>query len=222
MTEPRLIGVPFSAEMIRALLADRKTQTRRLARWPFEPPPLDDQLDNLGDCETIVATDSEGKQHYVKCPLGSTGDVLWVREAFRLPGFMNADSPLQALAREGDRLREHVEYLADDKGLYPEGRYRPARFMPRALSRITLDVTDFPSLERLRSISTEDALAEGIVSQTPAEYPALTSFGLKEWRWEQCADTATEAYARLFFSLNDQLDPGSNPLVWAATFRRRA
>ncbi len=206
--------IAFSGSMIRAILEGRKTQTRRLVRWPFDGAPSEDHLDNLGDCYTIVAR-RNGKDYFVECPTGIIDDVLWAREAFRLPGWMDSDSPAEALAREGDRLRGAVEYLADQLNTYPEGRYRAARFMPRAVSRLDLVVADFACLERVESISEEDARAEGIFQPTPY------SLFVDDRKDPKCSGrTAREAYVDLFYRLNPALARGSNPFVWATTFRR--
>lgn len=72
----------FSAPMIQALLADRKTQTRRYVReqgwWSNGEVPAPIRLE--ADKMTIIDT-GYGQ---VSCPYGKPGDLLWVRE--RLAG----------------------------------------------------------------------------------------------------------------------------------------
>ncbi len=86
-------GVLFNAEMVRAILDGRKTQTRRV----IKPQPFDrswsrhdhqiviesgranrgDEIDGL-----IAYSKSSGGEWHAKCPLGQPGDRLWVRETW--------------------------------------------------------------------------------------------------------------------------------------------
>lgn len=129
----------FSAPMVLALLAGRKTQTRRIIA---ERPP---------------------------CAI--PGDRLWVREAWRLPRPWDDRSGGQTVAECLDagwhRAWAPLFYEADGQfvnwGDWREdgpGRYRHARFMPRAYSRLTLTVTDV-WVERVQDITEDDARAEG-------------------------------------------------------------
>jgi len=132
----------FSGPMVRALLADAKTQTRRVV--------------NLGRLAKEQAERARaGDYSRLPCPYGVPGDRLWVREAFAtdvVPG-----------ARE-------VIYRADqsDASAIPAAAaawrsfgWAPSIFMPRWASRVTLEVTGV-RVERLQDISEEDAAAEGI------------------------------------------------------------
>jgi hypothetical protein len=86
------------------------------------------------------------------CPYGAPGDLLWVKENFATPGiktFYQADHS----AIEAAGLR----------GMY-DFKWRSSIYMPRALSRITLEITDV-RVERLQDISNEDARTEGFVNR---------------------------------------------------------
>jgi hypothetical protein len=78
----------------------------------------------------------------------------------------------------------------------------PSIYMPRALSRITLEITGV-RVERVQSIGEEDALAEGI---TRAE---LREHGYAE-----------EAFRRLWEKINGADSWAANPWVWCLEFRR--
>lgn len=71
-------GMIFNAEMVRAILDGRKTQTRRPVRFPV----LDK---NLG-CE-LAGNELAGELsagNYLNSAFGKPGDRIWVRETFRV------------------------------------------------------------------------------------------------------------------------------------------
>lgn len=139
-------GVVFVAEMVRAMLAGRKTQTRRLATA--------DQLANGAPWQV--------------------GDRLWVREGFRFWAVASDDAEVTFLA-DGRRWQTGPctgEIVADQLATYfklcdrsqtaGKAVTRTARYAPRWASRITLDVTEVRA-HRLQAISREDCAAEGHV-----------------------------------------------------------
>ena len=122
----------FSGPMVNALLAGRKSQTRRLATSP------------LAKCQP--------------------GDLLYVRERLecrssvpRLDDAATVELALCAFYAAGPDLQPAVHAWP---GKRPYGSI-PSIHMPRALSRLTLEVTEVRR-QRLRDISDGDALAEGI------------------------------------------------------------
>ncbi len=168
----------FSGEMVKAVLAGRKTQTRRVVK----PQP------NPADWQRITP---EGW----RCPYGSPGGTLWVREAFWECNDNNND-------------RHH--YVADGPAPTTERRHyrkRPSIFMPRTLSRINLLVTDV-RVERVQEITPEDIVAEGAWR---AEHSVD----------EDCSQ-AYEAWQDLWDSINAKRGFGwdTNPWVWVVDFER--
>lgn len=80
----------FNAEMVKAILSGRKTQTRRVIRdQPFDRSQYrhDHQIEivsgraDLGDeIDGLLAySKSSGGEWHAKCQLGQPGDQLWVR-----------------------------------------------------------------------------------------------------------------------------------------------
>ena len=92
------------------------------------------------------------------------GDRLWVREAF-------------ALAPDGS-----VVYRADAPGAGL--RWKPWLHMPRWASRLTLTVVEV-RFARLRDISEEDALAEGVEPPAIENYAVLWDHMHGDGSWER-------------------------------------
>jgi hypothetical protein len=130
----------MSTPMVQAILEGRKSQTRRV---------LKDQPAFMDKCYyTAFRRDFGGR----KCPYGRVGDRLWVREIFC------DDCPS---AREDEN---GVCYKANRKNQPASDfctKWKPSIFMPRKLSRITLEITDI-KVQRLWEITEEDCVAEGL------------------------------------------------------------
>lgn len=162
-------GIIFSAPMVQALLAGRKTQTRRLCAWANNP--LSPSLTYIVACdEPGWFGDEEGDVQF-RAPY-TPGDRLYVREAFCVRGVY---SDVVEIGYEASRNAGHTEYVeqipvalaVDQKGNPPKVTFpknKPCIHMPRWASRLTLNVTDV-RVERLQEISEADALAEGIAEE---------------------------------------------------------
>ena len=158
-------GIIFSAEMVRALLDGRKTQTRRLCAWANNPSspvlshivPLADAPGWFGDEEGEVCF-SAGYQ---------PGQRLYVREAWHVRGQYSDVVEVGYRASENRGHTEYVEQVPVEKavpgkGKWPEfPKYGPSIHMPRWASRMTLLVTDV-RVQRLQDCSEADAIAEGV------------------------------------------------------------
>lgn len=137
--------ISFFAPMVRALLADRKTQTRRM------------QYDARGRLTTWGRLAEEWAR-------GERDQRLWVREAFALGFDLDdhdmpiGDEPKLFFAATYDGRM----WLDRDTDEWRDGpRWTPSIHMPRRCSRLTLAVTDV-RVQRLQEISEADAKAEGV------------------------------------------------------------
>lgn len=212
----------FSAPMVRALLAGTKTQTRRIALKALRHP----DLGNLYSPGALVL--EKEPQHVIDrcCPYGQPGDRLWVRETF-VQGWPCVDGTPDQYDDEGNEKPIHTWYRAtvsssfewatDDGGYTERIPWKPSIHMPRAASRILLEVTGV-RVERLQDISEADAIAEGIEERANAgRDPA-------RWRVYGCADRYTsdpvESYRSLWESINGAGSWDANPWVWVVEFAR--
>lgn len=192
--------IPFSAPMVLSIRADEKTQTRRIIK------PRRDR--DVG-CE-LAPHELAGEVNagiYSNAPW-APGDRLWVREAWRCGALHDPDPPRRIL--EGTR----IHYTADgppDEAL-GFGRWRPAMFMPRWASRITLAVTGVRA-ERLRNISEADARAEGI-----AEFIGGWAC-LHDDAPQIAGATPQEGFRHLWSRINGPDAWAANPWVWVVSFQ---
>ncbi|EOI6389868.1 hypothetical protein ACMU9O_000898 [Yersinia enterocolitica] len=220
----------FNAEMVQAILSGRKTQTRRIMKVQpsehFHPQTIHGAMDFTAHWYTPGVIDKDGylqparkdvfgvadEDEGYTCPLGAVGDQLWVREKFyqhgvwNQPYFGECSDPEDAYF-SGDK---RVLYAADGGSVKHGGtrddfwRSRPSIHIPRWASRINLLITGV-RVERLNTISTGDAMAEGY----PAEREA-TGGSLDAWLW--------------FRELWDGIYPDNtfevNPWCWVIEFER--
>lgn len=145
-------------------------------------------------CGNEIGVEESG---WIKCPYGSPGDRLWVRETWF------SSTP---------KTPSRVRYAADDlirleDGLFARAvckppKWRPSIFMPRWASRITLEIVAV-RVERLQDISDADAIREGI-----PDYPDFTG------------DSPVHDYSALWESINGRGSWISNPFVWVIEFTR--
>ena len=161
------LPILFSGPMVRALLEDRKTQTRRSLKFQPAPGisivrktirPIDATPYHAFERRSVYGNYAGELDIRIK-----RGDRLWVREAWRCNGWATDVATIFYRASEGDGYTAMCEQypVAGKAYLRPTASWRPSIHMPRWASRLTLIVTDV-RVERLQDISEADAKAEGI------------------------------------------------------------
>jgi len=202
-------GIIFNAEMVRAVLEGRKTQTRRI----MKVQPVSPELELSRIIESTRRTE-DGKFFWrepgsfvnnrrsvlFSCPFGEVGDRLWVRETWAEAG---GSAPELQLYRAN--YPTHVPSKYENVPPAESIRWRPSIHMPRWASRIKLEITGV-RVERLTALSDDDARNEGCPAQLPHnpedEHQARTWFrGL----W-------SEMYGEESWQ--------ANPWVWVIEFRK--
>jgi hypothetical protein len=194
--------------MVRAILADAKTVTRRA----LKPPPS--RVPQLDEC--MQATDG---LHRWRCPYGSAGDQLWVKETFWAYGqwtrTFNEQRQRYAWTFLDCTTASGHRYAQDADGWWERAAppraanrmawwRRPALFMPRHASRLTLERTS-TAIGRACELSATDIRAEGLSTDAiPSQESELQA-----------------AWQALWTAINGGASWQANPWVWVIGFRRR-
>ncbi|HBR7326709.1 TPA: hypothetical protein MIN96_26520 [Klebsiella pneumoniae] len=229
-------GLIFNSEMVRAILDGRKTQTRRI----MAPQPADDIGRGIFPNPEVIGWKSSRRHKHGSttahfCHYGKPGDRIWVRETWGVVSHAFSDDGLMidwVPDRPATAIHEmpfgngyysgYAIYAADgdftwgDNDGYEDGRscWKPSIHMPRAASRILLEITDVRA-ERLNAISEEDARAEGIIDGGCLNCGEPEPCG--------CANPepdATDAFAYLWQSIYGQENWNADPWVWVIEFKR--
>jgi hypothetical protein len=230
----------FSGSMVRAILDDRKTQTRRIVKQTPIASGLNWSLWYSNKIDGQLDGARFAKLH---CPYGKPGDHLWVKETWR-PYSWRDGGPVTIEyadgARRGETCADTVEYdhwldricwqCSDEyikAGIEPDEsgnftctagefslKWRSPIHMPRGCSRITLEITDV-RVERLTSITEDDAKAEGVSAwEFNPDQPLATR--------ERAGDSPYRSgFAYLWDCINDKRATWkANPWTWVICFKR--
>jgi hypothetical protein len=131
------IPILFSTPMVQAILAGRKTMTRRILK--------------VKGCMPLMPKtdwDIDAVMYWTKNyhPHGQPGDVLWVRESW---------APL------GDYPTCNYDFMYKADVDKPYSKWKPSIHMPKEACRFWQMVTRL-RIERVADIREEDAIAEGV------------------------------------------------------------
>ncbi|MFQ1038234.1 hypothetical protein ACEWB5_16115 [Citrobacter koseri] len=218
-------GMIFNAEMVRAILDGRKTQTRRVVKGVEGADSFTPEWDINGEQIFVVCGEKDHTQMNpvlgaISCPFGAIGDRIWVRETFQGPLVSEELFEEYRAYTEKFETPQYCEYAADG-GARPEycdlddnlrHGWRPSIHMPRWASRILLEITSV-RVERLNDISQEDAQAEGMELTGWRPTYSDPDSGGEVW-------TPYDNFAELWQSIYGVGSWLSNPWVWVIEFRR--
>jgi hypothetical protein len=181
----------FNTDMVQAILAGQKTQTRRV----IKPQPTNPRWNNIG---WLGWDDGHGYRMKPPC---EDGDILWVRETWSTTDKcgLYPNWPIDGI---------HYMYKADDPdcSAAKKSRWYPSIHMPKQAARIFLRVKEV-RVDWLQAMDEEAAIAEGFADSSAGKDSPLTRFAelwdktikredLREFGWH------------------------ANPWVWAVEFER--
>lgn len=223
------IPILFSTPMVQAILAGRKTMTRRVVKpqpdTEHKPSLVPRSLQNENDWGKWYWDSPEGETILKPCPYGKPGDLLWVRES------------MYQVWEEG------VFYSADNTPwdcpadfAYRSGNCAiPSIHIPKAAARIWLEVTGV-RVERLHEINPHDACNEGVeywnIDGEAMEGGELQA-DFKNYTWTERKErnpnyedrnfptfaNAVDSFRTLWQSINGPGSWEANPWVWVVSFR---
>lgn len=194
---------------VRAIREGRKTQKRFIIR---PQPRVIHAIYNDASIETNLLF-RRGDQR-INCPYGKPGDLLWVRETFRL-----FNSSVECACYDDcscSKYNGKPIYRADN--FDSDVKWTPSIHMPRWASRITLEIVSVRA-QRLHDITEEDSIAEGCSPQTRAEGTLFRGSIHPVKGTHKVFPCAKDAYIDIWESING---PGSwerNDFVFAVEFK---
>ncbi|HHN8524161.1 MULTISPECIES: hypothetical protein [Klebsiella pneumoniae complex] len=244
MTKISERGMIFNAEMVRALLDGRKTQTRRIMKPQPEPCPRGGHWWPSNVFKTMLHVEEEmqnGKGGWGglagdACPFGDVGDRIWVRETWATLG--NEDGccvDWEGNLCKGDErsaariYRASCEQRPGDYGLWsiPDDAYWKPHTKEHKFEgawRPSIHMPRWASrilleitdvrVERLNAINEHDAQAEGVAK--------LRGGFWKHYQpgWTQHQLSARDSFVTLWKSIYGDESWNSNPWVWVIKFKR--
>lgn len=212
------LGILFSSSMVLALLAGRKTQTRRLVNpQPMPECPFTSFDGRTAIWRRVYSTSPEvSMTSTVRCRFAPVGRRLWVRETWA-PYPEDRQDPATDVCYRADRttwgstetdppnVNRPKPWLDLERNpTLAAPKWRPSLLMPRWASRITLEVTEI-RVQRIQDISEEDAAAEGCDVSKEDHVPLYSH---------------RATFERLWDTINPAAPWTSNPWVFAVGFRR--
>lgn len=219
MSNIKYIQILFKPEMVNAILEGRKTQTRRLncLKMVNKNPDVWEIFKksaganqpyscySKNDIETVF----DLKQPY------QAGNVLWVREQYCETSreYIDKISGLPYVYKASAKGPDADEVMKEFGW-----KWKPSIHMPKAACRIFLEITEV-RVERLKDISTNDAIAEGINKLVDQDGWIVYHHTFNPPDSERFGN-AIAAYKNLWNSINGANSWQANPFVWAITFKR--
>jgi len=213
-TQPKEIPILFSTDMVKNIMADRKTETRRTRGLDmYNKKPNDYFLFPTSDGFGAHRISDFESSHAVNCPYGQPGDILWVRETHAF--FLDA-----------------ILYKADGEGVLKCRKWKPSIHMPKAYARIWLSVKNL-SLQRVQELTVDQIKAEGVripidkggvVFNISDDHSAFNYLSADYWVSTTTPEERTALlyrafWAELWVSINGPASWHQNPWVWVVKFK---
>lgn len=219
-------GINFKPELIKAIAANRKTQTRRVIKFP----PFDNIKDtdwcapwfnaNLNKWVFTARFGMAARGAWIK-PRYKVGEVVYTKEAYTYVTLAEKDPWKDRAIKDGSFRRKpdgspvSVWYKLD--GYEIGSDWLNPRGMPAWAARYFIKITDVRP-ERLQSITRDDAIAEGVIPLGGIMDAEPWCASLKD---QEPMKYPQAAFGRLWNSINKPpYDWNSNTWVWRYVFEK--
>ncbi len=210
----RTLPILFKTEMVQALLAGRKTCTRRLVKFlPGKNPQWTGYIK-----DGLMLYNGKNEPCIRKAPY-QPGDILYVRETWG-EGY-----------EEGTYIYKADDKLADLPTFKDSTKliYHPSIHMPKYAARIWLKVTDV-RVERLQEITEDQTEEEGFLFTPPCLHLTGENYcdidGPCTSKVKYCDMGAGELFGKVLWNSTikktdlDRYGWNANPWVWVIEFER--
>lgn len=184
----------YSTEMVEAILAGRKTQTRRLVNER-----------DTGFLEYAFKNKKNIGDWILRNAKFNIGDIIWVRETFWF-----------------NEREQKLHYKADyESSMMLFSGWKPSIHMPKQAARIFLKVLSV-KIERLQDISEKNALSEGVEKFNHGYGGSPQGVWFKDYLYGSGFDqeTAKKSFMSLWKSINGKDSWNANPFVWVYEFEK--
>lgn len=206
-------GMIFKPDSVRAIIAGTKTQTRRVIadapeaaiRLRYEYGYLESHMDLTDEWLPVVGR--HGCETMVRCPYGTRGDRIYVKESVWVYSGSNA-----------------FHYSADEappKGSSHFGFLWHCHQMPKDAARLWLEITNV-RVEKLQEISAKDCAAEGVMLRRWLKEDAGEGLPWLDVGLEAESRELRQKFKNGWDSINAKRGYSwdSNPWVWVIEFKK--
>lgn len=197
----RTLPILFKTEMVQALLAGRKSCTRRAIKFPDGMTGR--PVGKAGDSSNPLGVMYPGG---IKRPPYQPGDILYVRETWG-KGYEEGTYIYKA----DDKLADLPTFKESTKLIY-----HPSIHMPKDAARIWLKVTDV-RVERLQEITEAEAILEGAIDNRAFIHSPDNEYDHIHTAREHFIDIWNSTIKK---SDTDKYGWNANPWVWVIEFER--
>lgn len=222
------IPVLFNTEMVAALQANRKTETRRTRglelindcadKWEIIQVGINRKKEKLS---VLFKHKHCDVTHNILCPYGLAGNKIWIRET--VANRMSFEDSKHILYKDGSVMYENGEY-AHEK-FSPEiilnhlKKWTPSIHMHKKYARIWLEIEDI-KIERLQDITLDGARAEGIYYEWDGNCHWYSNYLDKNNSVPSMFKNPIESFKSLWGKVNGIREWKRNPYVWVIKFKR--
>lgn len=206
--------------LTKAVLDERKTQTRRLFTLTLHKGNLHDELQEVYPDEVFLYEGTwllkyKGKVYEIpkrNCPVFKIGEVVAVAQSYKdCGGLMEDGTP-------------RWDFIASIVGTKNAG-WSNKMFVKPELMPHQIRITNV-RVERLHDISDEDCFAEGVIVNEPKIEGGIKSYYPCEYfkqfackvGWGRVFDSPQKAYAELIDKVSRKGTWNKNPYVWVYDF----
>lgn len=226
----RTLPILFKTEMVQALLAGRKSCTRRVIKFPDGMTGR--PVGKAGDSSNPLGVMYPGG---IKRPPYQPGDILYVRETWQKAGLVDDfDSVIDGTEKyyyaAGPEAPCFGFWVDSETGKHKDRMpWRPSIHMPKEAARIWLKVTDV-RVERLQEMTEDQTEEEGFLFTPPCLHLTGENYcdidGPCTSSVKYCDMGAGELFGKVLWNSTikktdlDRYGWDANPYVWVIEFER--